>query len=186
LYFKESKPRLNLYLKNFNENFKRGEYLMALYRIAAVFTVVSIILCMCTCSNTPAFNIEETVNKWVAMWNSYDLSQVDNLFITDSSVTYFSSEKEGVIKGIEALREHHKGFGFVEGGKAQENKLWLKDIHTGIYGSTAVVTGIWLFQRASDPPGKVQRGPVTMVYVYKDNEYRIAHMNFGNYESEEK
>lgn len=39
------------------------------------------------------------------MWNSYDLTLVDHLFLADAYVTYFSSEKEGLITGIEALRD---------------------------------------------------------------------------------
>ena len=158
---------------------------MNLSRPMTAIVIVFTILLFTACEKQPVFNKEETVDKWVAMWNSYDLTQVDRLFVTDSSVTYFSSEKEGIIKGIEALREHHEGFGFVEGGKIQENRLWLEDVTQSVYGSAVVITGIWLFQRASEPPEKVQRGPVTIVYVLRNNEYRIAHMNFSNYETEE-
>jgi hypothetical protein len=42
-------------------------------------------------------------------------------------LTCLSSEKEGVIKGFEAVREHHEEFGFVEGGKEQHNTFWLED-----------------------------------------------------------
>ena len=134
--------------------------------------------------NTPKleFNTDESVDAWVAMWNSYDLSMVDKLFITDSTVTYFSSEKEGLIRGIDAVREHHAEFGFVEGGTVQENRLWLEDVQTDIFGKTAVVTGIWFFRRGPEASGEIQRGPVTFVYVQKGNEYRIAHVNFGKYE----
>lgn len=124
------------------------------------------------------FNTDRWVNPWVKFWNSYDLNQVDILFLQDDRLTYFSSEKQGALKGIEAVREHHKGFGFVEGGKDQPNRLWLEDIDTTVFESTVVVTAIWFFQRAD---GTVQRGPVTMVYVQQGNEYRIAHMNFSNY-----
>ena len=61
-------------------------------------------------------------------------------------MTYFSSEKEGLIKGIEALRDHHQGFGFVDGGKDQPNKLWVEDLHTSNYGSVVSVMGLWYFQ----------------------------------------
>lgn len=128
------------------------------------------------------FNTEDLIGTWVAMWNSYDLFMVDKLFLTDSTVTYFSSEKEGLIRGIDAVREHHAGFGFVEGGKVQENRLWLEDVQTDIYGSAEVVTGIWFFRRGPEGSDDIQRGPVTFVYVQKVSEYRIAHVNFGNYE----
>ena len=116
------------------------------------------------------------VDAWVSMWNSYDLSMVDKLFLKDSRLTYFSSEKQGIIKGLEAIRRHHEGFGFVEGGKVQPNKLWLEDMQTEIFGSTAIVKAIWFFQRGGE--GKVQRGPVTLVYVQSGDEYRIAHAHF--------
>jgi len=151
------------------------------YRSFIVSLIIISMLFILSCREKPDFNMAETINKWVAMWNNYDLSKVDELFLNDSSVTYFSSEKEGVIKGIEAVREHHKNFGFVVGGKAQENQLWLEDLTESNYGPAVVVTGIWFFQRASEPPENVQQGPVTIVYVYRNNEFRIAHMNFGNY-----
>ena len=128
------------------------------------------------------FNIEETIDHWVAMWNAYDLSLVDELFLTDSRITYISSEKEGIIKGIDAIREHHKGFGFVHGGKNQDNKLWVEDVHTNVFRSTAIVVGTWLFQRGSESSDEVQRGPFTFVYIRKGNAYRLAHLHFANYE----
>jgi hypothetical protein len=124
------------------------------------------------------FEVERIVGEWVAMWNSYDLSQIDRLFLTDENLTYFSSEREGAIRGIEAVREHHRGFGFVEGGKVSENELWVEDLDAADFGRAVVVTGIWFFRRST---GQVQRGPVTFVYVKKGGEYRLAHLNFGNY-----
>ncbi len=124
------------------------------------------------------FDVEQIVGEWVAMWNSYNLSQIDKLFLTDENVTYFSSETEGAFRGIEAVREHHRGFGFVEGGKDQENELWVEDLDATDFGAAVVVTGIWFFRKSS---GKVQRGPVTFVYVKKGEEYRLAHLNFANY-----
>ncbi len=127
------------------------------------------------------FDVKELISAWVVMWNSYDLSLVDQLFLTDSRVTYFSSEKEGLIKGINTIREHHKGFGFVEGGKVQSNKLWVEDLHTIMYGPVGLVTGVWYFRRGEKDTGKTQHGAVTIVYVQTGNEYRIAHMHFANY-----
>lgn len=127
------------------------------------------------------FLTDKVVGAWVDMWNSYDLSRIDELFLIDSNLTYFSSEKEGIVKGIQAVREHHRGFGFVEGGKVSENKLWVEDLHTADFGSAVIVTGIWYFRRSS---GKIQRGPVTFVYVQKENDYRLAHLNFANYKTE--
>ncbi len=124
------------------------------------------------------FETEKIVGDWVAMWNSYDLNQVDKLFLTDHRLTYFSSEKEGAFQGIEAVRAHHRDFGFVEGGKASNNKLWVDDLHTINFDSAVVVTGIWYFRRAA---GQQMRGPVTFVYVKQGDEYRLAHLNFANY-----
>ena len=118
------------------------------------------------------------VDEWVSIWNTYDLSKVETLFLDDDRVSYFSSEKEGAVQGIQALIEHHRGFGFVPGGKQQPNKLWLEDTHIEAYPGSAVVTAVWCFQRADS---STQRGPVTLVYVEAGDGYRIAHANFGNY-----
>ncbi len=134
--------------------------------------------------NSPSeFDAEQWVSTWVRIWNTYDLSQVDALFLRDERLTYFSSEKEGIIIGIDAVREHHRGFGFIGGGKQQPNKLWVEDVHTEAFGTTALVTAIWYFAK---PDGSVQRGPMTMVYVRQNGEYRIAHMNFSTYHDKDK
>jgi len=122
----------------------------------------------------------EVPAAWVQ--NSYDLSMVDRLFLTDSRVTYFSSEKEGLITGIETVREHHREFGFVEGGKEQDNRLWVEELHTSVFGPTAIVTGIWFFTRGEGTDVEPQRGPFTIVYVPAGDDYRIAHMHFANYQ----
>lgn len=116
---------------------------------------------------------------WVAMWNSYDLEQVDELFVTDTTVTYFSSERPGLIRGIDALRAHHVGFGFVKGGKAQTNKLWVEDARARPLGDGYVVTATWFFRRG-DGSNRVQRGPMTFVYARSGGRYRIAHGHFAN------
>lgn len=126
------------------------------------------------------------VDRWVAMWNSYDLDQVDELFVADARVTYFSSEKEGLVHGIDAVQEHHRGFGFVSGGRTPEQELWVEDVRTDDFGESVVVTAIWFFgSRASKP--EAQRGPMTMVYVRDvrvGGEYRIAHLHFATYKNE--
>ena len=121
---------------------------------------------------------EEWVEEWVKFWNTYDLDQVDELFLHDDRLSYFSSEKEGAIFGFDAVREHHKGFGFIPGGKEQPNKLWLEDLHFADLNSSVVVTGIWYFQKPDSPK---QRGPVTIVYIRQGDRFRIAHMNFSEY-----
>lgn len=129
----------------------------------------------------PEFDAQAEIDAWVALWNSYDLNLVDDLFLTDDTVTYLSSEKEGLTRGIDAVREHHRGFGFVEGGKVPENELWVEDMVANTYGSTAVVTGIWFFGDRSQDRETIQRGPMTLVYVLKGNDYRLAHLHFANY-----
>jgi len=131
--------------------------------------------------NSSKKDVRELIDSWTAMWNSYDLSMVEKLFLQDSRVTYFSSEKEGLVKGFEAVREHHAGFGFAEGGKDQENKLWLEDVDIEVFGAAAVVTGIWYFQRGSEETDRSQKGPVTLVCIQQEAKWRLAHANFSEY-----
>ncbi len=123
---------------------------------------------------------EELIETWTACWNSYDLDVVDELFLTDEALTYFSSEKEGVIRGKEAVLEHHVGFGFVSGGKEQENRLWLEDVGYDVFDTSVVVTGIWFFARPGEttPP---QKGPVTFTLIWRDARLLITHCNFSEY-----
>lgn len=93
-----------------------------------------------------SFDTDKWIGEWTKMWNSYDLDQVDRLFITDLRLTYLSSEKEGTLQGIEAVREHHRGFGFVEGGKDQPNKLWVENLVTTDLGDTASLLLTWLLK----------------------------------------
>ena len=150
---------------------------------ATTIIVCSAILTAACASNesTPSFDTEEYMAAWVNLWNTYDLSLVDDLFLTDSTVTYFSSEKEGLITGIDAVLAHHEGFGFVHGGKVAEQELWVEDVHTATHGPTAIVTGVWFFGQRDTAPEEVQRGPFTFVYVLRGPEYRLAHLNFGTY-----
>lgn len=121
---------------------------------------------------------EKIVDEWVEIWNNYNLDMVPELFLNDERVTYFSSEKQGLIKGIDNLIKHHREFGFVEGGKDTGNRLWLEDVDIEEFGESVVVKADWIFQRKGSD--KQQRGPVTIVYVKKDR-YRIAHAHFSNY-----
>ena len=129
----------------------------------------------------PSFDTNEYMAAWVNLWNTYDLSLVDELFLTDSTVTYFSSEREGLITGIDAVRAHHEGFGFIQGGKTAAQELWVDEVFTTAHGPTAIVTGVWFFGQRDSAPDEAQRGPFTFVYVLKGAEYRLAHLNFGTY-----
>src|SRR3989304_8571245 len=113
----------------------------------------------------PSAEAERLVASWVALWTSYDLDRVDDLFLQDARVTYFSSEKEGLIRGIQNIREHHRGFGFVPGGKKAERELWVEKVESDDFGDTLVVTAIWYFGDRKKPAAENQRGPLPMVYV---------------------
>ena len=127
-----------------------------------------------------ATNVSAAVDQWVAMWNSYDLDRVNELFVTDSRVTYFSSERDGLVHGIEAVREHHRGFGFVAGGREPEQELWVESMRVDAFDDTAVVTAVWYFGNR-DSKTDAQRGPMTMVYVRVAGELRLAHLHFASY-----
>ena len=113
------------------------------------------------------------MTSWEKSWNTYDLNQVTELFVNDSSVTYFSSERAGLIHGIDSLIKHHRGFGFVPGGKTSVNKLWLTELQ---YLPLAV-TAAWHFQKPGVPE---QRGPVTFILKKYPNGFRISHAHFSN------
>lgn len=127
--------------------------------------------------------INSVIEKWTIFWNTYNLDSLDELFLSNSEVTYFSSEKKGVIKGIEEIREHHRNFGFITGGKDNNSKLWLEDINITPLHKEVVVTAIWFFQKDIESK-RIQQGPVTMVLTpieERIDKYRIAHMHFANY-----
>jgi hypothetical protein len=124
------------------------------------------------------FDGAREVEAWVEMWNRFDLDRVDALFIRDARVTYFSSEKPGLIAGIDAVREHHRGFGFVPGGAERGSRLWLESTEAHTYGRVVLVTATWFFQRRGSD--KAQRGPVTLVLLSDGSGCRIAHAHFAN------
>ena len=120
------------------------------------------------------------LDAWVELWGSYDLDVVEDLFIRDQRLTYFSSEAEGLIRGFEAIIEHHRGFGFEAGGAEQDLLIWVEDVEVVDFGSTALVGAIWFF---GDPqsPDDAQRGPMSLLAVRTADGYRIGHMNFSTY-----
>lgn len=121
--------------------------------------------------------VARLVTRWEKSWNSYDIREVDSLFFRDERVTYFSSERSGLISGIERLREHHRGFGFKDGGLTSDNRLWLADTVTRWNGRVATVLATWHFRRAN---GTQQSGPVTLVIAPRGRGFRIAHAHFSN------
>ena len=131
---------------------------------------------------SPTFDAQAETTKWVQLWRTYDLDLVHDLFVTDSTVSYLSSEREGLILGFESVFAHHEGFGFVAGGSPPENELWLEEVHGEQRGDAATVTAVWFFGDRTAPRDSVQRGPVTLVYARIDGSWRIAHAQFANYE----
>lgn len=125
--------------------------------------------------------LDALVEDWVEMWNSYDLDQVGLLFLNDDRLTYFSSEREGLIRGMDAVLEHHRGFGFVPGGDEKSSRLWMEEVRIDPMGDAAVVTGIWFFQTDPEAGTELQRGPVTIVCLRTGTGWRFGHMNFSSY-----
>jgi len=121
------------------------------------------------------------IERWVGMWNSYDLNEVEELFLEDPRITYLSSEREGVIQGMEELLDHHRGFGFVPGGDARASRLWLDGLRTDLFGDVAVVTGVWYFASDEASGEEPQRGPVTFVTLWSSGRWSFVHMNFSEY-----
>jgi len=124
-------------------------------------------------------SVQATIDRWVRMWNTYDLREVEKLFCHCDELSYFSSEREGLIRGIDAVVEHHRGFGFEPGESDRGTKLWLEDVTTSDFGESCLVTAIWYFER----PERTQKGPVTILLRQKTSGgYEIVHMNFSNYQ----
>ena len=132
-------------------------------------------------SSAPIFDAETYINEWVGFWNTYNLDRVDELFLNDARLTYFSSELEGLISGMDAVWEHHAGFRFVSGGREPEQELWVEDVRSSDYGSTAVVTARWFFGDRSVERDSISQGPMTAVYTLDGDGYKIAHMHFATY-----
>jgi tetratricopeptide (TPR) repeat protein len=128
----------------------------------------------------PRASVEETLRSWILMWNAYDLTMVDVLFLQGVRPTYFSTEKAGLIKGFPAILEHHRGFGFAAGGKAQDNRMWLEDVGFQAYSAAAVATARWFFDRDVGGDGPAEKGPVTFVLVNDGEGFCIAHAHFAD------
>ena len=126
--------------------------------------------------------IKPVIDKWLKLWETYDLNMLDEIFLQTKDLTYFSSEKEGLMIGYQHLKLHHSGFGFVEGGKQPEKSLWLEDMETKIYGGTAMVAAIWYFGDKNIVKDSVSNGPVTFIFIKdKQDNVKIVHTHFANY-----
>jgi len=82
-----------------------------------VYISMTLVLFPLTSLVSAANDAPPVIAEWQTFWNTYDLHQMDKLFMNNDALTYFSSEKEGLIRGFDAMVEHHKGFGFVPGGE---------------------------------------------------------------------
>jgi ketosteroid isomerase-like protein len=125
--------------------------------------------------------VSAVIDKWLNLWATYDLDLLPEIFYQSPTLTYFSSEKEGLIKGYRQLLPHHEGFGFVKGGKKPPVALWLEDIEIRINGETAMVAATWYNGDKTAPRDSVQHGPVTFVLLRNDQgAVRISHAHFAN------
>lgn len=160
-----------------------------------LFTAMALVILTSTCNsvkqkeeNTSApkkitqGEVEQVMDNWLKLWATYELSMLDQIFYESEDLTYFSSEKEGLMIGFEELIPHHVSFGFLEGGKKPEKSLWLEDIDIRLYGESAVAGGVWYFGDKEVAKDSVSKGPVTFVFLRNDEgEVRIIHTHFANY-----
>lgn len=148
--------------------------------------IVAILFLACTPQGKDELTraeVDELADRWLTLWSTYDVDMLNDIFWNDPGMTYFSSEKRGLIKGYDQMKPHHEGFGFVAGGKQPPNSLWLEDINTSMHNDFATIEAIWYFGDKSLPKDSIQNGPVTFViFKNKDGSARIAHTHFSNYE----
>ena len=102
------------------------------------------------------------------------------MFLRDPTLTYFSSDAQGVKEGYDAVLAHHEELGFVPGGFQPEGELWLEDTVIARFEDTAVITAVWHFGNRL-LRDEAPRGPLTIVAVLTSAGYRISHVNMGNY-----
>ncbi len=120
------------------------------------------------------------LESWLAMWRRYDLDRVDQLFVRDDALTYFPSDRQGLIEGINEVRAYHAALGFVSGGFQPQSELWLENVTIADFGESAVIGAIWYFGNRVNRQA-AGRGPLTMVFTRTSAGYLISHVNFGNY-----
>jgi imidazolonepropionase-like amidohydrolase/ketosteroid isomerase-like protein len=130
-----------------------------------------------------AATAQALLDRWLAMWRRYDLDQVADLFVNDDALTYFPSDREGLIEGFGAVRDYHEGLGFEPGGFEPESEMWLEQVTVADFGESAVVGAVWYFGNRVNRRA-AGRGPLTMVLARSGTGFRISHVNFGNYAPE--
>jgi len=124
--------------------------------------------------------VRSALTAWMLSWNTYDLDLAASLFVQGPSSTYYSSERPGRIEGFDAVMGHHRGFGFVPGGKASDSRLWLGDLDVRDDGPIAFVTATWCVDRDVASATAARRGPVTFVLQRTADGWRIVHAHFAN------
>jgi len=131
--------------------------------------------------------VGSTLTAWSLAWNLYDLDLVKALFASGlpptvtTAPTYFSSEVPGRIEGFEAVMAHHRGFGFVPGGKASDARLWLEGLAIRNHeDAIALVTGTWGVDGDVAGSAPAQRGPVSFILQRTADGWRFIHAHFAN------
>jgi len=125
--------------------------------------------------------VTTVIDKWVNLWATYNLDLLDEIFYQSEDLTYFSSEKEGLIKGYKQILPHHEGFGFVKGGKEPPVDLWLENITIRINGENAMVAATWYNGDKSGERESTPHGPVTFVLLRDEQgAVKISHAHFAN------
>lgn len=150
--------------------------------IIALLVILLVSHCGVQNNQLSEHEVETLMQQWLELWRSYDSDNLGEIFWDSPALTYFSSEKRGLIKGFDKLKPHHEGFGFVSGGKKPSKTLWLDEVNITLHKSTAVVDAIWLFGEKQMPKDSVQQGPCTFVIIRDEGgQAKIAHVHFGNY-----
>ena len=154
-------------------------------RIQLIFVIIIFLWVGCAPRESQPLDredVDELVDQWLRLWSTYDLNMLGEIFWDDASMTYFSSERRGLIKGFESMRPHHEAFGFVDGGKKPDKELWLEDIDVTLQPTFAVVGAVWYFGDRTMSTDSVQNGPVSFVILQdKDGKIKIGHTHFANY-----
>lgn len=120
------------------------------------------------------------LNAWLNLWRRYDLDALDDVFLMDPALTYFASDREGVIEGWEAVRSYYEEQGFVRGGFPVTDELWLENTVITDFDESAVVSAVWRFGNRVTPEAS-GRGPFSMVIVKTNSGFRVSHVNMSNY-----